>query len=265
MISRRQSLSLLAGGCLAGLSLPAWPSGPRLLTRDPFAQRILTEAANQAAFWQGAQVRTFQDRPYDEVRLKALDEGYLAMVTGEGGRDFQHDTVVRTVFENMTRLPQVEDGARAVVRLGGGTDAVSGVPFNDSFFFLDFTFFYGTYGKRMYKLQDGERTILYFERLTEAVVGADWARYQARMDEVSGSVKKRALMNAVVPVSEIFGMFIVEPGRTRRTRVSFTTRLRFGEGSMVARMGSEMPMVIRAGLQSGFQSCVQIAAQLEPA
>lgn len=265
MRTRRDVLTLLAGTALAGWSLPSRASNLRLLTRDPSAQQVLSAVASSPSYWEGAQVRSFQGKAYDEVRLKAMDTGYLAMVTGEGARNFSHETVVKTVFENMSRLPQVEDGAKAVVKLGSGTDPNSGLAYSDSFYFLDFSFFYGTYGKRMYRLVDGDRTILYFERLTEQVVGSNWASYQARMDEAVASVKRRSLMNSVIPVSEIYGMFTVEPGRSFTSRVTFTTRLRFGEGSgVIARLGSEMPMVIRAGLQSGFESCVAIAGLLEP-
>ncbi len=266
MRTRRELLTLLAGTALAGWSLPTRASSLRLLTRDPGAQEVLSAAASSSTFWEGAQVRNYKEKAYDEVRLKALDTGYLAMVTGEGQRDFKHETVVRTVFENMSRLPQVEDGAKAVVRLGSGTDSRSGLSYADSFYFLDFSFFYGTYGQRMYRLVDGDRTILFFEHLNENVAGAAWPAYQAKMEQVVASVKRRSLLNSVIPVSEIYGMFTVEPGRLHTSRVTFTTRLRFGEGSgTIARLGSEMPMVIRSGLQSGFESCVAIARQLEPA
>ncbi len=270
MINRRDALTLLSAGVVSagslGLLLAPRPARAalQLKTHDPETGSILSQALAHDGFWQGAKINTYDNKLYDEVRLKELDQGYLARVTGEGQRDFDYDVVVRTVFENMQRLPQVEDGAKAVVKLGHGTDAKTGLPYADSFYYLDFSLFYGVYAQRMYKVVDGDKTILYFEKLTPQIAGAKWTEYQRRMDQIVEGVKRRALFNAVQDVSQIFGMFVVQPGTTFKTRVSFTTKVHFGEGSgMIARMGSEMPSVIKAGLRSGFDSCVAIATLLQ--
>lgn len=266
MLDRRQVLALLGGG-LAGLALRPTPAQAaiHLHAYDQSAGKLLSRALDDATFWVGADVKTYGGEKYEEVRLKDVGDGYLAMVTGEGGRNFQHETVVKTVFEHNTRLPEVEDGALAVELLGRGTDPQNGLPFRDAFYMLDFNLFYGTYGQRMYKRVDGTRTILYFERLTPAIAGAQWDAYKAKMDEIVAGANRRVLFNAVQEVSEIFGMFVVEPGTSFTTRVSFTTKIRFGEGTgAVARLGSQMPPVIRAGLRSGFDSSVAIASRLEP-
>ena len=265
MTSRRHALALLGAGSL-GLALRPLPSlgGGFLQTRDRQAGSLLSGALDGKGFWDGSSTKTYTGQLYDEVRLKALESGYLAMVTGEGGQDFQAEAVVRTIFEHMDRLPEVEDGAMAVVRLGTGTDAFNGLPYVDSFYYLDFTLFYGTYGQRMYKRIDGDRTVLYFEKLTPEIAGAAWSGYRAKMDQAAAAVDRRALFNTVREVSEIFGMFVVSPGSQRSTRVTFTTRVHFGEDSgLVARMGSEMPAVIKAGLRSGFDSCVAIARKVQ--
>lgn len=268
--TRRALLQMLAASSVGVLAGPrqatAAGAALRLRTHDGAAGRLLSGSLDDPAFWEGASVKTWDDRLYDEVRLKQLAKGYLAMVTGEGNRDFSQDTVVRTVFDNMQRLPEVEDGAKAVVRLGEGTDSATGLPYVDSFYYLDFTLFYGIYAQRMYKLVETGRTILYFEKLSPGLAAAAWPGYDQQMTDIVDSVKRRVIFNGITPVSQIFGMFVVEPGRVHRTRVTFTTKIHFGEGTgAIARMGSEMPMVIRAGLQSGFESCVAIAGKLEPA
>ncbi|RME28273.1 MAG: hypothetical protein D6798_02770 [Deltaproteobacteria bacterium] len=267
MISRRSTLALLSAAPVAALFRPSRGLAlPRLVTHDAEAGPLLTRALTDSSFWKSGTVQRYTDRLYDEVRLVELDEGYLARVSGEGGRDFKFETVVSTIFDNMQRLPEVEDGAMAVERLGEGTDPLVGLPFVDSFYYLDFTLFYGTYAQRMYKLIDDERTILYFEQLRPPVAGSRWSTYQARIDEVVARVDRRALFNAIVPVSQVFGMFVVEPGQRYSTRVSFTTKIHFGAGTgFIARVGSQMPPVIKAGLRSGFESCVAIANMLEPA
>lgn len=266
MIDRRQLL-WMGGAGLAGLALRPTPAraGIQLKSYDPQAGSLLSRALDDPDFWTDADVKTYDKELYDTVLLKDVGDGYLAKVTGEGGRDFQHDTVVRTVFEKNVMLPEVEDGALAVVLLGQGTDPTTGLQFRDAFYMLDFTLFYGTYGQRMYKRVDGDRSVLYFEKLTPQIAQGQWPSYQARMDEVVAGANRRSLFNSVQEVSEIFGMFVVEPGSTNKTRVSFTTKIRFGDGSgAIARMGSQMPPVIRAGLRSGFDSSVAIANRLEP-
>lgn len=264
MTTRRVLLQTLGASSLAMVLGPRLAWGRRLTTTDDTAGRLLSGALDEPGFWEGASVKTWDDRLYDEFRLKELDQGYLAMVTGEGDFDFTPETVVRTVFDNMQRLPEVEDGAKAVVRLGEGVDPVSGLPFVDSFYYLDFTLFYGVYSQRMYKLVESGRTILYFEKLTTQMAGASWPAYDKRIIETVEGVRRRALFNGVTPVSQIFGMFVVEPGQVRKSRVTFVTKIHFGEGTgALARMGSEMPMVIRAGLQSGFESCVAIAKKIQ--
>lgn len=264
-MDRRHFLGLAAAGA-AGLCLPrpAW-AAPTLVTHDDEAGRLMTRALAGTGFWQGAQIKPYSDKLYDEVRLQELDQGYLARVTGEGDRDFDHEVVVRTVFDSMGRLPTVEDGAKAVEELGKGTDPKVGLEYRDAFYYLDFTLFYGTYLQRMYKLQDGDRTLLYFEKLRPEIAGAaTWSRYQTRIGQIIDGVKRRALFNGIQEVSQIYGVFEVAPGKTRKTRVTFTTKVFFGEGAgMVARMGSDMPPVIKAGLRSGFESCVAIAGQLQ--
>jgi len=267
--TRRALLQMLAASSAGVLLGPrqatAAGAALRLRTHDGAAGRLLSGSLDDPAFWKGASVKTWDDRLYDEVRLKQLAKGYLAMVTGDGNRDFAQDTVVRTVFDNMQRLPEVEDGAKAVVRLGEGIDPANGLPYVDSFYYLDFTLFYGVYSQRMYKLVEEGRTILYFEKLTPRLAADAWPGYQQQIEAIVDSVQRRAIFHSITPVSQIFGMFVVEPGRVHRTQVTFTTKIHFGEGTgVIARMGSEMPMVIRAGLQSGFESCVAIASKLEP-
>lgn len=265
MLDRRQALGLLGGG-LVGLALRPRRARANIQLKayDTAAAALLSRALDDSSFWTEADIRTYDKELYDEVRLKDLDEGYLAMVTGEGNQDFAHDTVVRTVFENMELLPTVEDGAIAVQELGSGTDSRTGLPYRDSFYMLDFNLFYGTYGQRMYKRVDGDRTILYFERLTEQVAGSAWASYKPRMDAIVEEAPRRVLFNGVQEVSEIFGMFVVSPGTRHTSRVTFTTQIRFGQGTgAIARLGSQMPPVIRSGLRSGFDSCVAIASKLK--
>ena len=234
-------------------------------TRDPRAQDLLNQALSGSEYWEDAAKTVYPNKQYDEIRLKRLTDGYMAMITGEGDMDFIHDVVAETVFEHQDRLPEKIEGAKSITVLGRGTDPKNGLPYRDVYFFLDLSFFYATYAQRMYKLKDGDRTVLFFEKLTPEFVDAEtWTTYQAKIQETDSRVDKRwAPLDAVVPIVEIFGMFIVQPGETRSSRVTFVSKLRFDDASWLAKWGSEIPFVIRGGLKSGFTGCVSIAKDLQ--
>jgi hypothetical protein len=70
------------------------------------------------------------------------------------------------------------------------------------------------------------------------------------------------MLGSVVEVGDIFGMFVVEPGRTKKSRVTFITKIVFGsDAGWIAKTGSQLPVVIKAGLKSGFRSCVELAQE----
>jgi hypothetical protein len=243
---------------------PPTPQRVHIQTRNREAEKVLNAALTDAAYWNGASKSTYDDKSWDEVRLKQLSTGYLAMISGEGGQDFDHDVVVDVVYSQQTRIPQHADGAKAVVQLGAGTDAVNGKPYVDTFFYLDFEAFYGVYSQRMYRETDASgRTVLWYEKLDERFVDpATWAQYQQKIESTKESVDRRWMLGSVVEVGDIFGMFVVEPGRTKKSRVTFITKIVFGsDAGWIAKTGSQLPVVIKAGLKSGFRSCVLLAQE----
>jgi hypothetical protein len=240
------------------------PERVHLQTRNREAEKVLNAALTDAAYWNGASKSTYEDKWWDEVRLKQLSTGYLAMISGEGGQDFDHDVVVDVVYSQQTKIPQHTDGAKAVVQLGTGTDPVNGMPYVDTFFYLDFEAFYGVYAQRMYRDTDATgRTVLWYEKLDEKFVDpATWAQYQQKIEASKESVDRRWVLGSVVEVGDIFGMFVVEPGRTKKSRVTFITKIVFGsDAGWIAKTGSQLPVVIKAGLKSGFRSCVELAQE----
>ena len=250
-----------------GLPLRAADLDERPLVRlqNQAGADLLNQALDGQTLWAGASVDRYKGRLYDEIRLRSLDKGYITYISGEADRDFEPHVVADTVFKHQHRLPNVEDGAKAVVRLGSGTDAATGRPYVDTWWMLDLTLFYGTYAQRMYQVEDSNgRIVSYFEKLDlSRLPAATAASYQAKIDATAAKIEKRwPPFDGVQEISEIYGMFVVEPGSVRTARVSFVARLSFAEGTgVLARLGSEMPPVLKAGLQSGFISCVQIASQ----
>jgi hypothetical protein len=216
-------------------------------------------------FWSDAHKWEFDDAKhwYDRIMLKPVDHGYVPMISGEGSQDLPHDVVADIVFSKMNRLPLYMSGAKAVHNLGGGYDERIGAPYQDSFFFLDLTLFYVTYSQRMYRKHDEEtgQTFLWFEKLTPDFVDAEtWKKYQAATQKVSEGVDKRWAFGSILEIDQIYGMFIVGKGRKRESRVTFVSKLAFGDDAgFIAKAGSQMKSVLKAGLKSGFVASVNIA------
>ncbi len=235
----------------------------RLKTHNPRALTILNKALSEPSFWGDSWTRAYDDRWYDQLRLKSLPDGYVPMISGEGDEDIPHEVVADIVYYLNTALPRYMSGAKSVVNLGEGYDSEIGAPYRDSYYVLDLTVFYATYPQRMYRVHDeaNNRTILWFEMLEPAwVEPTTWQKYQGKMATVNKSIDKRWAFNSMVPFGEVYGFFIVTPGDTRESRVTFVSKLAFGDDAgWIAKWGSQLPSVIKAGLKAGYGACVEIA------
>lgn len=264
--SRRDFLQQIAVlAAMGAFPFPAFAGLGEAVTvkmRTPEAQRSLNPALTDANFWAGATITKHQNELYDEIRVKALDSGYLLMITGEGDQDFEADAVVRTVFDHQDKLPRHMDGAKALPRLRLGNDSYAGVPSNDRYFLADLGLFYGEYFQRSYKVQlpDG-RSVIAFEKIRDEWIDASTlARYKQKRDQVIEKADLRSILGSVVEMTDAWGMFVVSPGTTRKSRVTCVAKIRFGDGTgMMAQLGSKMPGVLKAGLKSGFQASVAVA------
>ena len=223
--------------------------------------RMLTDEE----FWSDAHKWDYDDSKhwYDKIMLKPVENGYVPMISGEGDSDLPHEVVADIVFSKMTRLPLYMSGAKAVHNLGKGYDKKIGADYQDSFFYLDLTLFYVTYKQRMYRKHDeaSGQTFLWFEKLTpEFVDAATWDAYNVEAAAVAEKVDKRWAFGSVLEIDQIYGMFIVGKGNTRESRVTFVSKLAFGsDAGFIAKAGSQMKGVLKAGLKSGFVASVNIA------
>jgi hypothetical protein len=260
-------MSLLLALCLAWAD-PA-PAVHVDLRHDEGEKVLNGILASESTFWADAWEKTYDDKVYDRVRLKEIPSGYVPMITGQGLEDFDHDVVVETVYEKNSWLPRHTSGTKVVLQLGQGYDDKIGAEYRDAFYVLDLTLFYATFPQRMYKKHDPatNTTVLWFEKLSPTWTTPEkWSAYEAKMTNAIETMDTRWLGSSIVPVGEIYGMFVVSPGETRKSRVSFVSKLTFGEDAgWVAKMGSQMPGVLRSGLKSGFRASVAIASELQKA
>lgn len=235
--------------------------------RNKKGATLLSRALSEPSFWSGASIDKYQGELYDEIRLKPQPQGYFNMITGEGREDFSHEQVVSTVFKHQDKLPRHMAGAKATPYIRRGHCNIVGADYVDMYFLGDFDFFYGEYIQRMYRidLPDG-RTACAFERLFEHQVdGATWRKFNEVRQKTLDNVELRwGVFNSVVPLTEAFGMYLSEPGKKHTTRVTLIAKLRFGsESGFIAKMGSEIPFVLKAGMQSGFMASVEIAKAIK--
>lgn len=251
--------------CAGPSCAPAYATGSfDLKLRSVEGQDVLNKILADAAFWNEAWKQTYDGKPYDEIRLKDTSSGYVPMITGEGDEDFTNEVVSDIVYFRNTDLPKFMSGAKAVVMLGTGYDPVVGAEYRDCFYILDLTVFYGYFPQRMYRKHNDATgaTVLWFEKLNSSFVNeTTWAAYQQKMTTTIENLDRRwPPFNSVIEVSDIYGMFVVEPGKVRKSRVSFVSKLTFDSGSgWIAQWGSQLPPVLRAGLKSGFAASVAIA------
>lgn len=232
--------------------------------RNPEGSQVIGQMVSDDAFWSDAWKKSYDDKIYDEIRLKSTDSGYLPMITGEGQQDFDPEVVSHIIFDKMHQLPLYMSGAKAVVALGKGRDETIGADYSDTFWFLDMSVLYVVYPMRMYRRHDPatNTTYLWFEKLDASFVDAPtWASYEKKMEDTKSSVDLRwAPFNSVNDASTLYGIFVVSPGKERRSRVTFVSKLAFGsDAGWMAKFGSQLPGVLKAGLRNGFVASVAMA------
>ena len=266
-MKRRELIQGLgASSLLLGLPRVAEAGKADFKLHNKVGQKILLDSLNNRNFWDGIEVERPADALYDEFKIKPLGQGYLTHVSGDGQTNFTQEQVVVTVLYLQDKLPRHMAGAKAMPYISKGIDPNFGVEYTDLLFLGDMDFFYCEYYQRMYRydLPDG-RTICAFERMDESRVGSDlWNEYLRIRKQTLSTVELRWMFNDIVPVTEAFGMYIVEPGDRYDTRVTLTAKLRFGSGTgLLAQWGSEIPYLVRSGTLNGFDASVAVAKEVK--
>lgn len=231
-------------------------------THDDHAAQVLSDILADPHYWDDAWVKRYSNRSYEEVRFKEVGLGFVPMIAGDGGTDVPHDVVSRVAFSQFDQLPRHINIIRKVAYLGRGYDQTVGAEYTDTYFFLDGTIIYVAFSWRMYRKHDPEngRTVLWFEKLpTSAVEVPTMAKYQQTIDQTLAGIDQRSVLNQIAEPTEVFGMFVLDPGQKHDTYVTFVAKMDFGQDtSWVVRWGSQLRFVLRAGLQQAFEGSVAI-------
>ena len=250
---------------LQGLSLlplmmrESWAERPLVTYHDSRGSNLLTEALNDAHFWDGALVNRYQDLPYDEIRLKGKSNGYVAYITGTGNRHFVPDQVAEGIFKYQDLIPQFMPALKSARYIGRGVDARNGLEYTDIYFLADIKVFYMSVPLRTYKVEIGpNRYICAIELITEPMVPKEkWAVYQEIIGFEQEQATDRWSFLSIVPMDYVYGFYLMEPEKTFGTRVTMITQMKFASNvNLLADIGSELPFVLRQGMQAGFVGSV---------
>lgn len=234
-------------------------------TRDLAAGEVLRAILTDPDYWDDAWSRRYEGKLYDEIRFVEIERGYVPMITGEGGRDLPNQVVEDAVFVHFDELPRHIGLVKRMAFLDRGHDPLVGHDYADAYLLFDASFFYIRFHYRLYRARDESgRRVLWFEKLTPDMPGPErWKRYGKRRSDLEAALSLRgAPFGAILEPEELFGVFLVEPGRVHASRVTFVARLAFDkEASWLAGYASQLPWVLRVALAKAFEAAVAICVE----
>ncbi len=232
----------------------------KLLLHNLHGAEILSTVLSDLSYWDGTSKTKYEARDYDEIRLRSLERGYLALVTGEGKQDFIAEDVANTIYANQDLIPQFMPSLKSAVYLESGIDPFNNYPYNDIYFIADLKVMYISVALRTYKIQVSRDVFICpIEQITPQMVGSDtWATYKNIYKKEQQKLQPLSFYESIVEPNVVFGMYLIEKGKKRKSRVTMVTQLSFdSEDSFIAYVASELPFFLKQGMQVGFESSVQ--------
>ena len=258
IFSRR---TMLQGLCSTSILLPKISFGQALSLQlhHQRGSQVLSDVLSNDSYWANASKDMYVGQHYDEIRLQPMDAGYLAFVSGEGKQDFEAEDVANTIFAHQNLIPQFMPSLKSACYLESGIDSFNGYPYNDIYFLADLKILHISVALRTYKIQVGaHHFICPIEMITpEMVSSSTWKNYQELYQQQVQKVQPLPFYQTIVEPAFVFGMYVVEPGQVRQSRVTLVTQLAIrSEDSFLAAMASELPFFLKQGMQVGFESSV---------
>ena len=258
-ISRRDLLQGM-GACSLLVPSTSQAQNFQLQIHNRRGADILSDVLSNQMYWEGASKAKYSDQYYDEIRLRSQRQGYLAFVSGEGKQDFDAEDVANTIFANQDIIPQFMPSLKSATYLGAGIDPMNGYAYNDIYFLADLKVMYISIALRTYKIQYDDRTVLCpIEKITDKMVdGVTWQQYQKIYESEQQKVQPLAFYQSIVEPDFVFGMYVMNPGQSYKTRVTLVTQLGFNsDDSFLAHVATELPFFLKQGMQVGFDASVE--------
>ena len=227
-ISRR---AIIQGACSSFMLFPSISKAlpKKLLLHNLQGAEILSTVLSDPSYWDGTSKTKYVDRDYDEIRLRSLERGYLALVTGEGKQDFISEDVANTIYANQDLIPQFMPSLKSAVYLESGIDPFNNYPYNDIYFIADLKVMYISIALRTYKIQlEQDVFVCPIEQITPQMVGKEtWEVYKSICKKEQQKLQPLSFYESIVEPNFVFGMYLIEPGQNRKSRVTMVTQLSF--------------------------------------
>ena len=85
-----------------------------------------------------------------------------------------------------------------------------------------------------------------------------WQGYQKTYESEKQKIQPLAFYQSIIEPDFVFGMYVMNPGDTYKTRVTLVTQLGFNsDDSFLAYVASELPFFLKQGMQVGFNASVE--------
>jgi hypothetical protein len=253
MLSRR---GFLQGAALIPfMEFPAFGKEVPLQFHDQRGTNLLNDSLNDPQFWKKSLITKYEGLLFDEIRLKIKEEGYVSYISGTGRQNFTPEEVADGIFKHQDLIPKFMPSLRSARYIGRGVDPFNGLEYTDIFFLADIKIFFMSVPLRTYKIKIGEnKYVCAIELITEDMVSAEkWRTYQQIISLEHEGLSDRWSFQTIVPMEYVFGFYLTEPEIEFGTRVTMITRMKFAKNANVlADIGSELPFVLRQGMQAGF-------------
>lgn len=260
-ISRRKLLENLGAlGVLTLFPQVSLAKGITLPFNDERGAKLLSQSLNSSNYWKETDVSRYDGLPYDEIRLKSQDEGYVIYISGNGRHAFTPEIVAEGIFQHQDLIPKYMPALKVARYIGRGIDKKTGLEYTDIYFLVDIKLFFMSVPLRTTKVALGDgRYVCTIELVTEDMVSEEtWKEYSDIIREERERLTQRWAFQEIVPTEYVYGYYLIEPEEAFGVQVTMTTRMKFKENvNFFADIGSEVPFVLRQGMSAGFVGSVE--------
>ena len=258
MLTRRQALKSLLVPLLVPIKSSHGKSFDLGLHNVQGNQR-LNEVLLNPDFWSNAGTTRYTGEHYDEIRLSSGPDGYLAYISGEGKQSFTAQDVAETIFQHQDLIPRFMPSLISAQYIGNGVAPYNNRPYTDIYFLVDLKVLYMSVPLRTYLIEQGNGSyICAIELITEKMTSSEqWTRYQSIIAQEKEKIGDLWFFQSIVPVEYVYGFYHITPGTNHESRVTLVTQVKFSSSdSILASIATELPFVLRQGMQSGFNGSV---------
>jgi hypothetical protein len=227
---------------------------------DKRGEVLLRNSFNDDDYWKDITITRYKDHPYDEIRLKPQNEGYVTYISGTGSHSFTSELVSEGVYKHQDLIPTFMPALKVSRYIGDGLDPKTGLEYTDIYFLADIKLFFMSVPLRTTRVHLGEgRYICTIELITEDMVTAEkWTEYQEVIEEENKQVMTGWAFQGIVPMEYVYGYYLIEPEETIGSRATMITQMKFKKNvNILVDIGSDIPFVLRQGMSAGFIGSVE--------